>query len=458
MMRLFAVIVVAAWASAAWAVPPAKSAATPPTSLSSLSSLSSPRRLASVTITGSPFPDIDVLAAAGLQIGASVTEEDFRHATDALGHTGAFLEVRYKYDFTPDTVNLQLEMQPAEQYTDVQFDNFVWFDEAELRRELKQRVPLFDGRVPVDGEMLDQLALAIDWVLNEHGVAGHAEYERTAKLGDTSGKAGPVVYTVQQVTIAVRHVDFPGASAEVLPKLQGAIAKWLQESYSRSATADMEQYTLPKTYSRLGYLNARFDPPVITVVPESAPTGADGEKILAGKTSVDIALPVREGRQYKLGTVTWTGNKAIPEDKLAAFLTLSAEKPLDEIELHSEIDRSEASYRQRGYMRATANVVRTLDESKGVANYMIAVEEGSLYRMGTLNVEGIDHKQAARVEELWALREGDVFSTKALEHLPTPTQIGLGENYEWAVRSELGFDDTLHNVDVTLYFDPKVKK
>lgn len=433
----------------AHAAPPAHTAA-----------LTSPRRLATVTLTGSPFPDADVLAAANLQIGAQVTEEDFRRATEALGQSGAFVDVRYKYDYTPDAVNLQIEVQPAEKYTDVEFDNFVWMDETELRAQLRKRVPLFSGKVPVEGEMLDQLALAIDWVLNERGVPGHAEYERTARLGDTSGAMGPVRFSVRQVNIRIAKLSFPGASPEMEPLLRKASEAWAKESYSKSLTVDLQMFTLPRAYARRGFLNAKFKEAEVKALTGCDATAAAGSQPACepGSWTVEVALPVVEGRRYQLGKVTWQGNKTIPETRLAEFLTQRPDKNLDEPQLHDEIDKAQASYGRVGHPRAALTVVRTLDESLGVANYVISVDEGPLYRMGALTVEGLDHKEMARVEELWPLREGDVFSTLAIQKLPSPTQIGLGTNYEWKVTSQMGFDDALHTVDVTLHFEPQAKQ
>ncbi len=445
-------------------VAPCRGMATPPAKTAAASALTSPRKLASVTITGSPFPDADVLASAGLQLGADVTEDDFRHATGLLGLTGAFREVRYKYDFTADTVNLQIDLRPAEHYVDVQFDNFVWMPDQELRQALKKRVPLFDGKSPVEGEMLDQLALAIDWVLNDRGIGGHAEYERTAKLGDTSGQPGPVVFSVKQITIRVSQLDFPGVSAEMEPLLQKASEVWSKENYSNALTQDLRQFTLPLTFARRGFLNAKIAEPALKItqpvsspVP-AAPTDPAAPAAITATTAVEVSIPVMEGRRYKLGQITWQGNKALGETKLASYLTIGADSILDEPQLHAELDRAQASYGRIGYMRASLTTVRTLDDAKGTANYLISVDEGPVYRMGTLAVEGIDHKEEARVQELWPLREGDVFSTVALQRLPSPAAIGLAANYEWAVTSGMGLDDVNHTVDVTLHFEPKAKQ
>ena len=139
------------------------------------------------------------------------------------------------------------------------------------------------------------------------------------------------------------------------------------------------------------------------------------------------------------------------------LVTLKTDDPANEPQLAQEIEKVRALYGTGGYMKASAKLKPQLDDATGVANYKVELDEGAQYRMGSLDVEGLDNNASARVQELWTLREGDVFSTDSLRHIPGATAIGLGTNYDWTVKSEMSFDDTNHTVDVNLHFEPRSK-
>src|SRR5579883_551809 len=64
-------------------------------------------KLAAVKVTGSQrYQPDEIVASAGLQIGQTVTDEDFQKASERLGEIGVFDNVTYTYEYSGDDVKL----------------------------------------------------------------------------------------------------------------------------------------------------------------------------------------------------------------------------------------------------------------------------------------------------------------------------------------------------------------
>ncbi len=88
---------------------------------------SSPSRLISIKETGSTryTPD-QVIAATGLRLGQTVSEDDFKLVSQHLGETGAFSNVAYSFQFSAEGIKLDLQVTDSNQFVPVRFENFVW--------------------------------------------------------------------------------------------------------------------------------------------------------------------------------------------------------------------------------------------------------------------------------------------------------------------------------------------
>ena len=75
------------------------------------SSPPSASRVLSVKVTGSKRYTPDrIIAATGLQRGQSATEDDFKAVTQQLGESGAFSNVAYTFQFSPEGIKLELQV------------------------------------------------------------------------------------------------------------------------------------------------------------------------------------------------------------------------------------------------------------------------------------------------------------------------------------------------------------
>ena len=101
------------------------------------------RQLIAVTATGSQrYPETDIVAASGLQLGTTVVEDDFKKAARRLGDIGVFADVAYNFSYSSAGTKLVLQVTDNEKFVPVRFEDFVWFPDQELLRRARR-----EGRV-----------------------------------------------------------------------------------------------------------------------------------------------------------------------------------------------------------------------------------------------------------------------------------------------------------------------
>ena len=119
-----------------------------------------------------------IAAATGLQLGQVVTDDDFKDVSRHLGETGAFSNVAYTFQFNPEGIKLEVQVTDSEPFVPVRFENFVWLSDEELHEKLSARDPLFQGQLPVSGNLADQVSETLQALAIEHNLHGRVDYLR----------------------------------------------------------------------------------------------------------------------------------------------------------------------------------------------------------------------------------------------------------------------------------------
>ena len=176
-------------------------------------------QLSAINVTGSQrYKPEDVAAATGLQIGQTVHEDDFRAAARLLGDSGAFRDVAFSFDYSAKGTKVEFQVTDSPDFVPARFENFVWFSNQDLAQQLHARVPLFHGELPVRGDLVDQVSLALQAMLIEDKVEGRADYMR---VGAEGGPTEAFDFSVTGPRITIRDVQFPGADPSLAPAAAG---------------------------------------------------------------------------------------------------------------------------------------------------------------------------------------------------------------------------------------------
>jgi len=413
----------------------------------------SARQLIAVKITGSKrFSEQDIVAASGLQIGTPANDDDFKRAARRLGDTGVFTDIAYSYSYSSAGTKLEFHVVDADKFVPVRFEDFVWFSDADLLRRIKEHAPLFDGELPLSGRLPEEVSDVLQAMLVERSIPGHVEYER---VGKSDAPVQAILYRVADVLIQIRNVEFVGAGEAELPALTAASKRVFEREYSRTVLRSLvEKQLLPVYYSR-GYLKASFGDPQPKVVKQPSAANDEGPR---NPTIVDVSFPVTPGQEYKLKSLQWSGNQAIPTETLAKMVRLEPDQPANMVRLNDSLAEIQKLYGSKGYVTSMITPQPSFDDTAGTVAITLEVKEGPVFHMGDLEFRGLDNGLTAKLRNAWKIRPGEIYnSTYLSEYLPAAQRL-LPATLDWEVSPHVTPNVRDKTVDVDLIYTAKAPK
>jgi outer membrane protein assembly factor BamA len=403
-------------------------------------------RLAGVTVVGSKRYDGPAIAhATGLKVGDNLTIDSLNEAARKLGTLGVFSQVTFRYTTRGNAMNVVFTVEDAGQLLPCTFGNFLWFSPQELREGLRSRVPLFDGNAPPGGAMLDLISAALVAMLETRGI--HAQVQFLPQ-GQAGGPIQSMQFRAVGVPIPVRKIDFTGVQKVDATIVQQAAKPLLDKDYDMSTIRDFARGTVVNVYRERGYLRADFGDPV--------PQFLSGDPT---PNAVAVTIPVTEGEQYHLKEIAWSGDSVIPYTELAKSLHGAVGAPLNAVQLEQDALSLLLLFHPQGYLTADVRANAVLDDASHSAVYQIQIRQGNLYRLGKLEIVGLDDAHARSLAQLSKIHTGDPYEAtywskflpEAARHLPPPAS-------DW----RFNFEQTIHadtqTVDVRLTFTPAPTK
>ena len=386
------------------------------------------------------FSEQQIIQASGLALGQTAHEADFKLASQKLGDTGLFSQVTYSYHYSPAGCDLELQVTENDQLVPAHFDNFVWFRDDELIGLIRAQLPLFDGRLPLGGNFPDQVASALSSILALRKIAGEVAYDRSS---DDNGRVTSYVYKLNFHPIEIQSVDFPGAGPSELQLLQEASKPLLGTEYLRSRVRSQENSEFLPVFLSRGYLKAHFEDAQASVVKDE------------GLTRVAVSLPVVPGAQYKLTQISWTGKAALPASQLQSEIHLKPGEPADAVRLQQDLQAVLRLYGSKGYVDARITPVAQFDDAQSTVQYQLNVSEGDLYRMGDLQIDGIDAATVSRILAQWQMKKGDPYDNTYVHRFFDLMYRDTGLHHSYSIIPKPKLNPQDKTVSIALHFVPK---
>jgi len=396
-------------------------------------------KLVTVQVSGTQrYKPEDVIHASSLQIGQTVHEDNLKDAARRLGESGAFTDVTYGFEYTPDGTKVELKVKDVKQFAPAKFENLVWFSDQELLEQLHARVPLFDGELPVTGPLPDDVVQALQAMLDDRKIPAQVDYVR---LAHDDGSTEAFDFSASGPRVVVGSVEFAGADTTELPGLEAAGKSLRGGEYERSKLRHQEDGVFLPILLQHGYLKANFEDPAARITP------SDQDEIL-----VDVTFPLNPGPQYKLKAVVLAGNKAVPLDTLRQAIQVRSDQPADAVQLKKDVDSIRAIYGVRGYMDVAVETTPEFDDTQHTVVYRLSIREGDVFKMGELEILGVDGHTKDRLQSNWTLMSGDIYNSGYTRRFVSQALKEVLTTGEWSPDIQETVDRKDKTVDVTLRF------
>ncbi len=167
---------------------------------------------------------------------------------------------------------------------------------------------------------------------------------------------------------------------------------------------------------------------------------------------VDAILPLTPGKVYSTSGVDWTGNKVFPAEVLRRQIHLTVGQPADAVHLTSDLEKVAKLYHTKGYMAARITPKPLLDDDHSTVHYDLTVLEGDQFKMGEIEIIGLDSQAKAHLQAAWKLGEGEPYDSEYYKKFLEETSRFVPAAVPWDIKVHEAVNDKDKTVDVTIRF------
>lgn len=344
-----------------------------------------------ITFTGaSEYKTADLTTASGLAPGKPVTKDEIQQAMQRLMDTGLFASLHYNVDSR--ALTFALVPQPESAMLKAGYTNFVFFQSDEITSLIHAKVPLFTGKVPNDGSLLQSVQDALAAILLEKGV--HAKVESV--LGNRGGVL-TMNFSITDPPVQVRRLTVEGVSPAAKARVDEIRDVYASNDYSNETDVSVRE-RLGDAYRDLAFLDVVVDPTT-----RSAPA------IEPTRIGVDVVTTVHEGSRYTLTSFEWPQSSIVPASELAQAAQIKPGEPASRVLLLSTTARVGAQFQRRGYLEAKVSATDDKNETAHTIGYRYAVEPGPQYLFKSVVTDGFSPQQQKDFDKNWKLQPGMPF-------------------------------------------------
>lgn len=335
----------------------------------------------------------ELLRISGLQQGVPLSKDDIEAALQKLGDSGAFADLSY----TVNDTALTIKLTPAaaqNQALPVRFVNFVWWEHDELLKILEQRVPLFHGTLPLQGNQTGEVEEALVALLSDKGIPD----ARVTALPSSSAPGDPmdaVALSISSPEILVGQVRFDGAPPVVVEKLTTLTHALADRNFDLREINTIIHDSAEAIFSDDGYLDATNDPLVF-----AAP-----RKDLGGYV-IDIQVTMHPGPLYHIGSIAIHPEPPLTDSDLRAALPFKTGDPAAASDVRNAVSALAHAYGDHGFLQARASANLDKNVSNRTVDYSFAFSPGAQYHLASVDASALPTELQQEFATLWHVTPG----------------------------------------------------
>lgn len=337
----------------------------------------------------------------GMPYDETIIDRDIR----SLYRTGLFefIEVR-RVEVDRNTVDLIYDVRPKFRVGAIRFEGNRKVSTKRLERETTIR-----NNFALDERMVKEDA---DKILEFYRKAGfsQARVDYVIERNPVTG-FGTVVFTIDEgPKVKIKHIEFVGNKARRDSSLrkQMELKRWWWFSWiTGGGRFDDEKFEkdldkIRDYYREEGFLDVEIEEDKITF---SYPKPSD----------MVITIPVKEGKQYRVGEVSVSGVTLFPPDLVRRVARVETGDVYSPSKLEEELDRIREFYGQFGYLETRVRLNRRPNIATGAIDIEFEVDESERYYVESINIEGNTKTKSIVVIREVILAPGDVFDSVRME-------------------------------------------
>jgi len=333
----------------------------------------------------------------GGQVDDTVIDRDIR----TLYKTGLFEFIEVKRETLPNNVlNLVVEVTPKYRVLAIRYEGNKKVKSSRLQKEVqsKTNAALDERLVKEDAEK----------IRDYYQKTGYNQVQVTSSIERNSGTGfGIVTFTIKEGNrVKIGDIRFVGNTHVKTKTLRHEMEtkKWWMFSWLTGGGRfkdDQFDDDLDKVrdyYREQGYLDVEIAPEKIRF---DYPT--------PGKLILTIA--VDEGRQYRIGDISVSGNKLYPDFLLKRVLRQKSGMIFTPSKLDKDVETMQDFYGRDGYLDTRVHLLRKPNIATGNIDIEYQVTESEKFNVESIKIEGNTKTKSVVILRELTLGPGEVFNT-----------------------------------------------
>jgi outer membrane protein assembly factor BamA len=391
----------------------------------------------SIKFVGDPdYSDQELLAAVGLKPGAVYTSAEMNDHSKLLMDSGLFDNLSYKFD----GVDLIFNLIPTNQLYPIRLENLPLNTGPELDAQLHNRFPLYHGKVPAEGTLLENVRGTFEELLAAQGIKATVTAVPFGVAG--TRKISAMNFSIATPPVRVGAIQLDGVSPAIAARVKAIADKAVGSTFDTANSAANLEHAFSTFYSDEGYAAVK-----VHAIRTGDPV------VSAAAVDIPFAVTVEEGRLYKLGAIH------LPPDSL--FLPAEVDKitgtkavTLKGGILRTVWEQIASRYHSKGYIDFVMTPHPEFDETSATVNYTVDLNPGPVYHLALLKFDNVSEDLRKLLMRNWQMFPGDSFDEsyvsgfiyKAQTSDPVLQRTLAGVKVSYDVRA----DPTTHDVNLII--------
>ncbi|RMF92794.1 MAG: outer membrane protein assembly factor BamA [Candidatus Schekmanbacteria bacterium] len=281
----------------------------------------------------------------------------------------------------------------------------------------------FEGNKVLDSEKLrSESTLLPDSILNRNEINNtinkiRAKYQEEGYyLVDISYRLRPlprnsvdVVFRIKEgKKVVLKKIYFEGNksfSDDLLKKIMKTKEDWLFGWATQAGDFKEEEFKtdmqrLDSFYQDNGFIEVEIGDPKV--------------EMNADRTKIYITIPIKEGRQFRIGNLEFEGNTLLSDKQVADIFGLREGSVFSRGRLEKGLADLSDFYAQKGYLFSDIAPIRKYREKEPVVDLKISIDKGEKFYIGQIEITGNTKTLDKVIRRELLIREGDQASSLKL--------------------------------------------
>jgi outer membrane protein insertion porin family len=396
---------------------------------------------------------------AGDVLDQGALERDF----SSLWNTGYFEDIRFEKEQTPKGWRLHIYVIERPTIREITYTGLSSISTSDVLDRFKERKVGLSVESQYDPTKVKKAEVTIRELLAEHGRQFAVVRTEVRKIPPAA--VGVTFVVKEGPKVKVGRITFQGNKHVKSRVLRAAMKNlrpigiphsiFLENIFSKTYDASKLNEDTERVryeYQNRGYFKVLVEDPKTEM--RDTGTGLTVPWIRGKGKAVDITMPIQEGEQYRLGTITFKNNKAITNQAaLRSMFPMKDGDIFSREKIAKGLENLRKLYGDGGYINFTPLPDTTFDEDKKLINVVIDVDEGKSYTVRRIEFQGNTTTRDKVIRRELALEEGQTYRSRLWDlSLLRLNQLGYFEQLkpDDPNVTERKLDDKNAQVDLTL--------